>query len=508
MHRYPFIPITVAFAAGITAARYGLDMQAGIILFVSAVLCQISIEFCGRFDGYGARHAKGFAPMAMLFALGTVYGSASAEPQPLACSARNFEAEICSAPQEKTKTYAVFAKLRAEACAPAQAALYLQKDSLAATLRTGDIIYAQCTPKPNDSGYLNSRGIFHSAYVPSENWIIAKRDSSFNLYRYAETYKQKLIEIFYKYLSPQNAGMAAGLCLGDTAGIDTNTKKDFSATGVSHILSVSGMHVGLIYIALCKMLSFMATFPSGKRLKHLIIISAVWAYAFLCGMPAPAIRSAAMATIIVGAQLSERKAYGLNTLAFSCFCMLAYNPSYLFDIGFQLSYAAVAGIMTIGKSMTESIQPENRFLRTIWEMTAISVAAQAATLPFCLYYFSQFPNYFLIANFLIGPASTLLIYSAITLLALSFIPPLARFIGTICDLIANFIRYCAEFLADLPYSQTTGLTTSLSQACIITIFIASTYLFLKHKKFGYLATNLASVIVLLGIGIWNEITSF
>lgn len=508
MHRYPFIPITVAFAAGITASRYGLDMQAGIILFVSAVLCQISIEFCGRFNGYGARHAKGLAPLAMLFALGIACNAVQPEAKPLACSARNFEAEITAAPQEKPKSIQVYAKLRAEACAPAQAALYLQKDSLARTLGTGDLIYLQCKPEPTESGYLLSRGIHYTTYVPSRSWTIAQRDSSFNLQRLSENAKEKLIAVFYRYLSPENAGMAAGLCLGDTSGIGKETKNDFAATGVSHILSVSGMHVGLIYIALCKLLSFMSFHPVSNRLKHILVITAVWAYTFLCGLPAPGIRSAAMASIMAGARMTGRKAYDLNTLSFSCFCLLAINPAWLFDVGFQLSYAAVAGILTIGKAMTSTVRPENKILRTVWEMTAVSIAAQAATLPLCLYYFHQFPNYFLLANFLIGPASTLLIYLSITLMAVSFFPPLAVACAWLCDLNADFIHISAKLIAALPYSQTTGLTTSLLQTCIITIFIASIYLFLKHKKFSYLATNLASVIVLLGIGIWNEITSF
>lgn len=508
MHRYPFIPITVAFAAGITASRYGLDMQAGIILFVSAVLCQISIEFCGRFEGYGARHAKGFAPIAMLFALGIACNAVQPEAKPLACSARNFEAEITAAPQEKPKSIQVYAKLRAEACAPAQAALYLQKDSLARTLGTGDLIYLQCKPEPTESDYLLSRGIHYTTYVPSRSWTIAQRDSSFNLQRLSENAKEKLIAVFYRYLSPENAGMAAGLCLGDTSGIGKETKNDFAATGVSHILSVSGMHVGLIYIALCKLLSFMSFHPVSNRLKHILVITAVWAYTFLCGLPAPGIRSAAMASIMAGARMTGRKAYDLNTLSFSCFCLLAINPAWLFDVGFQLSYAAVAGILTMGKAMTSTVRPENKILRTVWEMTAVSIAAQAATLPLCLYYFHQFPNYFLLANFLIGPASTLLIYLSITLMAVSFFPPLAVACAWLCDLNADFIHISAKLIAALPYSQTTGLTTSLLQTCIITIFIASTYLFLKHKKFSYLATNLASVIVLLGIGIWNEITSF
>lgn len=252
----------------------------------------------------------------------------------------------------------------------------------------------------------------------------------------------------------------------------------------------------------------MSFHPVSNRLKHILVITAAWAYTFLCGLPAPGIRSAAMASIMASARMTGRKAYDLNTLAFSCFCLLAINPAWLFDVGFQLSYAAVAGILTMGKAMTSVVRPENKILRTVWEMTAISIAAQAATLPLCLYYFHQFPNYFLLANFLIGPASTLLIYLSITLMAVSFFPPLAVACAWLCDLNADFIHISAKLIAALPYSQTTGLTTSLSQACIITIFIASTYLFLKHKKFGYLATNLASVIIFLGIGIWNEITSF
>lgn len=480
------------------SAELGLPLAAAIAIACAAVLFAV-VTAAGKLAlPYGRGYLSGLAPLALIFALGCACHHVQAPPEPPPFESRYFECGILTAPAEKPKSYAVNAMARQSGAEPRKVCLYLAKDSAARELKVGDRIAANARLKPAEGSYLKARGISATAYLPAKKWTKTKSGEGFSLKRSAAEAKKTLTGIFYEYMDEEHAAIAAGLCLGDGGGIEKATKQNFSAIGISHVLSVSGMHVGVIYGALCKLLGFMKCFGRFGCLRHLIIIAAVWGYCFICGLPASAIRSAFMFSVMSAAAISGRRSSSLNCLSFAFFCMLAHKTSYLFDVGFQLSFAAVLGIITMGRSLTEKTRLSNRALRYVCEAGCISIAAQAATAPFCLYYFNQFPNYFLAANIVIVPFASLLIYVALALAPLSAISPAAASIaGSLANFLSASMMKMSAALSSLPYSQITGVKMNPLQLIMLIVVIFGSYMFFKKRSARFLRLVLSCMIILM-----------
>ena len=210
-------------------------------------------------------------------------------------------------------------------------------------------------------------------------------------------------------LSEEEKSVAATLTLGYSRSMSWEVKKRFSLTGVSHILSVSGFHV----VVVCGFLSFFcACLPKsgiGRWLRYVLLMTGLWVYIFITGLAPPSVRSGLMLSFYLTGRLSGRLTDGYNTLAAAAFCMLVYDPFYLFDIGFQLSYLAVFFIMFLAPRIGGAIEVRNPLLAYPWEWITVSLAAQAGTTLLCFHYFSQFPLVFLLANPPVSFCSTLLL---------------------------------------------------------------------------------------------------
>ena len=232
------------------------------------------------------------------------------------------------------------------------------------------------------------------------------------------------------------------------------------------------MNVGLIFMILTLMLKFMDKTKRTKLVKNIIIILSLWVYSLLCGFSPSILRATVMFTFIILGQLFSRPTNVYNTLAISAFTLMCMDTNMLANVGFQLSYMAVIGIVFLQPFVSEWYDPKSWLGIQIWEITAISIAAQIITFPLGLLYFHQFPNYFLFSNLIIIPLTTIVIYIGIVLVAFSKIPIIALWLGKLMYWGIALTNLIVKFVEQMPFSYVSGIHISIIQTIFIFIGLA------------------------------------
>ncbi|MCQ2350584.1 MAG: ComEC/Rec2 family competence protein [Paludibacteraceae bacterium] len=304
----------------------------------------------------------------------------------------------------------------------------------------------------------------YNVSIPKE--LAHKKVSSYQIYQYRKSHandiskfeakaldvREKLVDIYRKNVNEDTLPILSAITLGKKDELSKDVKDAFSLSGGSHVLAVSGLHVGIIYMIL---LWIASKFPYKRWLfviSHIIVIACLWLYAFLCGLPASVIRSAFMFSLISGSYILERHNLSLNAVFASAFFMLLFKPLYLFDVGFQLSYSAVISILLFYPKIFNLFEFRNKVLVWAWGMCAVSAAAQIGTLPLTVAYFHQIPVYSLITNFIVIPAAFVLIYCGATILIFGWTVKTASFIGILTDFVTTMLTKGVQSVVDMPFS--------------------------------------------------------
>lgn len=345
-----------------------------------------------------------------------------------------------------------------------------------------------------------------------------KRLTSYKVYQYykaenrptaleskALEIRESLIDVYRKNTSEANTGIISAITLGKKDGIDRETKNLFSMSGGSHVLAVSGLHVGIIYMILLWFAGFLPKKRAVTIVSHIVTIVCLWGYAFICGLPASVVRSALMFSLISVSAILERRNVSLNTVFASAFIMLLYKPLYLLDIGFQLSYAAVISILLFYPKLYSILTSKNKILSVLWSMICVSAAAQIGTLPLTVYYFHQIPTYSLLTNFLVVPAAFLIIYLSAAMLTVSHLQAVPELLGEVVDTVTNFLRMGVDYIVSLPYSVIDGLR--INGWLVIGMFavILTFYAFIESRKARDLILSLSIIAILQCIDIMIQI---
>ena len=307
-----------------------------------------------------------------------------------------------------------------------------------------------------------------------------------------------MLDIYRKNgLDGSEFAVVAALTLGYTDSLAPDIYKLYSHTGAVHILSVSGLHVGIVYGAIMFLLKFLGRTRRQIILKTIISILFIWAYAIITGLSPAVMRAAMMMSVVAFGTCLQRRPQLYNTVLASAFILLVFNPNLLYNIGFQLSYSAVLSIAAFQKTINRLWNPANKLLKTFWSLTSVSLAAQLGTAPISIYYFSQFPNYFLLTNYAAIPLSTGIIYLAILLLFASFIPVAAGWVGFVLKWTTWLMNKALEIIVMLPGSIAVISITDYQLLYIMT----ATLLFISfafNKRFLSLFTGLSFVLLFIG----------
>jgi len=346
----------------------------------------------------------------------------------------------------------------------------------------------------NYKNYLENHGIAHQIFInETAIRVLAKSKGDF-IKSYALALRQKMILKYSKYiLDKEAASVASTLILGYKAELSREVLSAYSKTGTMHVLSVSGMHVGIVFFILNRLLWFMSRNKKLRIIRATVIISLIWFYALITGFSPSVCRAALMLSIYVLGKAVSRSSNSYNLVAASAVLLLIYNPYFLFDVGFQLSYLAVLGLIYFYPKIYHIFYIKNWFGDQVWSYIALSCAAQLATFPLGMYYFHQFPVYFLISNLFIVLPVILIMYLGIVFL---FIPwniilkPLGWLLGQSITLMDNGLFYI-EKLPLASYSSYHNFLYYLLMYVIITGIMLA----FQFKSKGMFYTSLAMVLV-------------
>lgn len=334
--------------------------------------------------------------------------------------------------------------------------IYLKRDSLIPPPAWGESWLIRKPLQPirhsgnpgafNYAQYAAFRNIYHRVLIDTADRIVVGRQHPRLLSRLLHASRNRILQVLKKNLGDTGShyGIAAALLIGHTDELDQEVLDSYVHTGVVHIIAVSGMHLGLIYLLLNRIFSLIPLLRNRRLVNTGLRIAGLWLFALLTGASASVCRAAVMFTFVDLGRLSGKTASGYNALAASAFILLLHHPFHLWDIGFQLSYLAVGGIMLFQQPFYGLMPLQNRVLDEVWKLSAVSIAAQLLTFPICLFYFHQFPLLFLPANLLAVPLSSLAIYAGIALVACAQIPFVA---GMLAWLVHTLIRLMNGWIA-------------------------------------------------------------
>jgi competence protein ComEC len=422
------------------------------------------------------RWTFGLSVSLFFFALGIFLSSCKREALNITFndnSERLFLAEIVENPRERSSSIECLVTLSLlnkdetnveDSFKPVKAILYIRKDSSSAKLRYGNTLLIShnfssqtktLNPEEFDyEEYLHKKGISTSIYISPDKWRLFFSEEKFSLYNESKQMQLKLMSIYKAYgIKGEEFAVLSALTLGNKEYIDADLRSSYTVTGAAHILAVSGLHVGVVCFVFKFILGFL--FKSNRFLgvKMVILILALWGYAFITGLSPSVVRATIMFSFVSVGMMLQRKSLIYNTLSASAFCMLLYNPFYLFDISFQFSYIAVLFIVFFQSRIYRLIRFRNWLADKTWDLFSVSVAAQLGTFPFALYYFHQFPNYFWLSGFVVIPLAGVIIYLAMALFALSGIPVLATGIAFVLNWVLKFQNFSIRLMEELPYAQ-------------------------------------------------------
>ncbi|MFZ4708179.1 MAG: ComEC/Rec2 family competence protein, partial [Bacteroidales bacterium] len=393
---------------------------------------------------------------------------------------------------------------------------YFAKDSINTPPAEGSIITfsadVQPISPPQNPGsfdyrkYMANNNVYHQVYLNNISWRLLEKPFGFSFYRTAHAVSKKFVAILGENgLKGQEFAVASALILGQNDMLDNETRQAYSGSGVTHILSVSGLHVGVIYIIINFLLGFMKKDGWQLYSKTVLILLTIWVYALLTGMSPPVMRSAAMFTFISFGNASKRYVHIINSLAVSALCLLLIDPLMISNIGFQLSYLAIVGIVFINKPIAGLFDPRNKIVKEIWGLIAVSLAAQIATAPLTLLYFHQFPAYFIPANLIAIPLSFLAIYAGVAVLATSFIPVISNFLGLLTNYLLFVLNYSVGFIEKLPYSVLKITAVTQKEMILLYLILISIQIFSFYKRRALFFAPLALLLLLSVSFTFNEL---
>ncbi|QDK79849.1 ComEC family competence protein [Spirosoma sp. KCTC 42546] len=381
--------------------------------------------------------------------------------------------------------------------------------------RYGEVWLVSGSPRPIDpplnpgefnyKRYLSYRNIYHQQYLRPFQRQILGLDPPNRITQLATRVNRWADSVFTHQVGARaEYGIVNAMILGSRDDLDTELYRAYSAAGAVHILSVSGLHVGILFQVLTVLLGFLAKRRYGKLLMAGLQLAILWFYALVTGFSPPVLRSAAMFTMVILANASGRQQQIPNTLGASAFFILCFDPYALFSAGFQLSYLAVAGISAWQSSLYQSITFRYKWANKLWELTAVALVAQLITFPLGVFYFHQFPTYFLVANPIVIVMSEILLPLAMATLACSWVPYLNDTVGWLLQKTAWLLNYAVTKTGQLPGAAWDGLWLSpIAMLLIYTVILCGAALLLTRNRVYVWATAAAAVLLAMITG-WEE----
>lgn len=350
----------------------------------------------------------------------------------------------------------------------------------------------------NYKQYLYYKNIYHQCFLRESEFVTNVSGFELPITEYPLLLKSRLLEILKENdLKDDDLSVTSALLLGYDDEISGDLMGAYSRTGTLHVLSVSGLHVGILFM----ILNFLLRFPNKKYwvlIKTLIVFICIWFYAALTGMSPSVVRSATMFSFILIGTAINKKGNIYNTLLASAFLILLFDPFLLVDVGFQLSYLAVGGIVFFYPYVSNWFVSRHKFVNIIWRTTAVSISAQIITLPITIYYFGQFPSLFFIANLIVIPLSYVVMLGSMMLVCVSKIKFLAIIFSSIVGWSVIVMNEVTLFLDRFKFANLSEMNVSFYEMLILSLLIGTiTYFFINKNYFSGIASLVLIIFLLL-----------
>jgi competence protein ComEC len=388
--------------------------------------------------------------------------------------------------------------------------VYFKNDSSIKNLGYGSqIIFRQPLQKITNAGnpgefdykqYCLFQGIQQQVFLSSKNYIVLPDKQTDFLHSFLFSSRNYILQTLHENIpGKKEQSVAEALLIGYRDDVDKNLLEAYSNTGVVHIIVISGLHMGMIYGLVIWLISFFKNKKWYRFIKPVFILFVIWSFALITGARPSILRVTAMLSFIIIGEALQRKTNVYNTLSASAFCLLFINPFYLWDAGFQLSFAAVTSIVTFYKPVYHWVYFENKLLNKVWQLAAVTIAVQFFTLPLVLYHFHRFPVFFLFANFIAVPLACIILYFELFLLLIAKWTSLAAIVGKLITVCISLMNNFIENTNRLPFSIIDNVYVNAAQTIFLFIVIIAfvTWLMQKSSKAFLIGLSFLCLFILL-----------
>jgi competence protein ComEC len=526
---YAFVRITIVFIAGILLGIYLPDcihQSLAVILFITCGVLFLLLV-ASHIKGTLRFLNPGIFGIAAIFLAGYIQVLNSTESRDsnhiIYCndSTLYYQVVVVGQPQKKENSWKVNARVTFIQGADKQwknkngkVLLYLSRRDFSEPLQYGDVLLIKGKPEvvsepsnPAEFDYkrfLTFRKTYHQHFLRKDDVQILANEPTSMFMAYAIRIRIWADHALHENITGEREqAIASALVLGVTDGLDNELLGAYSATGAMHVLAVSGLHVGIIYMLISLILKPLNRSVKGKWTLAIISILVLWMYAFVTGLSPSVLRAVAMFSFVALARPWGQRTNIYNTLAASAFCLLIYEPYLIMSVGFQLSYLAVVGIVYLQPMLYRMWEPRSILLDKIWLITSVSIAAQVATFSLGLLYFHQFPVYFLFSNLFVIPGSFAVLVLGIVVILTSFIAPVASVVGFVLEKIIMVLNWGVFTVEAFPYSLIDHVFITTFQCWLLMAAILSVFFLIEFRKFPFAVISMSCVII-FSLLQWNH----
>ncbi|MBO4282355.1 MAG: ComEC family competence protein [Bacteroidales bacterium] len=528
LDRYPLFRPFAAYAAGIALA-YGLyAAQVPVHRVLPLVFWLLPLPLVALFVlhfrfSYRRRYRFGCCLLPLLFLLGGVHTLLCLPPDADECQFAMedrpavYRAEVAAAPSLRPHTVKVPVRLLwgAEGSLTfplrEKCLLTLERDTASETLAYGDVLHfsarlKEVAPPLNANEfpyrlYCLRRGMARQAYLSASQWEKTSENRGRLLLRRTACWRARIVQCLREGgLDAASKGLVSTMLLGDDSLLDPQLSASYASAGVSHVLCVSGMHVGIIYWLADSLLFFLRR-RRLRLLKMLLVAAVIWLYACMAALTPSVVRSAVMFTFVAFGRVFRRQTPVYNSLLTSALLMLLINPLLLFEVGFQLSYLAVWGIVWVSPMLANLLPLRRRLPAYVWRLWSVSIAAQLFTFPLTVCCFHQFPLYFLLSNVVVVVLAPFVIGGALLHLSVSAFPLLSLGTGFVLNKLVWLMNASVSWVEALPGSVLSGLFLDKAQVSLLYALLFAALCFWERPRARTGALCLGLLLAFFGDGL-------
>ncbi|CAM1369172.1 Competence protein [Tenacibaculum soleae] len=390
----------------------------------------------------------------------------------------------------------------------------LKKDSVSTTLTIDDRIFLKPDFKNltaplnlhqfNYKKYLDKQYIYQQIFIHKKEYKVLQKETV-SLYGLSAQFRNKVQTSLKRYsFTKDQLSVINALLLGQRQDISKNLIESYINAGAVHILAISGLHIGIILLLLSSLFKPLERLKYGATIKAILVVILLWMFAFISGLSASVVRAVTMFTFIAIGASFKKKRIVEHSLISSMFLLLLVKPMFLFDVGFQLSYLAVFGIIWIQPLLYKLYKPKLWLLDKIWSLLTVSVAAQVGILPISLYYFHQFPGLFIISNLLIIPFLGGILIGGILVILFALLNLLPQFLVDVYGFVISLMNKIVDGIANQETFLWQEISMSFYEMICWYFIIIFTYQFILVRKAKQLLFLFTSIVIIQTVFIFEK----